>query len=479
MSKTNKINTLALTLLITGSIDSIRNLPANALFGSSLIFFFSIAAIVFLIPTALVSAELASNIDKEGGIYQWVRTAFGEKIGFLAVWLQWVNNIVWFPTILSFIAGTAIYLINPGLAQNKVYMMGSVLAVFWVLTLINLRGIRVSAKFTSFCTIAGLILPMTLIITLMVVWLFLGKPVEIHLTGSNIIPDWHQPGNWSLFNAAILSFAGMELATVHIHDVNNPQKTFPKALAFSALMILSTMVLGSLAIAFIVPSGQINLVNGTIQSFSYFLSAYHLGWLTPILTILLIIGSMGGLVSWIVSPVKGMAQAANHGFLPPAFGKNNNNGVPQNLMLVQAVLVSLACLSFMLFPSINGSYWFLSVLSTQMYILMYVLMFLAAFQLRKLIPYGKKTFRIPGKQFGLGIVCLLGLIGCALTLLTGFIPPEAINVGSTLRYVSLFSIGMIGMTLPVLFFYLYKARNDRRVAADAIQPDAEAVLETN
>jgi len=117
------LNTFALTMLITGAIDSIRNLPASALFGSTLIFFFIFSAIVFLIPAALVSAELASNISEKGGIYHWVKLAFGERVAFLATWLQWINTIAWFPTILSFIAGTAAYLIDPSLAQNKYYLV--------------------------------------------------------------------------------------------------------------------------------------------------------------------------------------------------------------------------------------------------------------------------------------------------------------------------------------------------------------------
>src|SRR5579863_4249534 len=96
LTKKAGLTTIPLTLLITGAIDSIRNLPAAALFGSSLVFFFFFAAIVFLIPTALVSAELSASME-EGGIYQWTRSAFGERIGFLAVWLQWINNVVWFP----------------------------------------------------------------------------------------------------------------------------------------------------------------------------------------------------------------------------------------------------------------------------------------------------------------------------------------------------------------------------------------------
>lgn len=458
MSNLSKLSTLALTLLITGAIDSIRNLPASALFGTTLIFFFIFSAIVFLIPTALVSAELSANVD-QGGIYQWTRLAYGENIGFLAVWLQWINNVIWFPTILSFIAGTAAYLIDPSLAQNKYYLISVVLAVFWMLTLVNLRGIRLSSKFTSFCAIVGLLIPMTLIVSLAVIWVYTGQPLQIHFTLANSFPSLHHSENWIALTAIMLSFTGMELATVHIKDVKNPRKTFPRALAYSTIIILFTMTLGSLAIAFVLPYNQINLVNGTIQTFAYFLSAYHLEFLTPIMTILLIIGSLGGIISWVISPVKGMNQAAQHGFLPPFFQKQNKHGVPQNLLITQAILVSIVCLSFLLFPSVNASYWLLSDLSTQLYILMYGLMFLAAIQLRRKYKYTTDAFVIPGKSFGTWTVCLLGLIGCTITLIVGFIPPSNIDIGSGLYYEILFCSGLAAMIFPIIFFYRYEKKN--------------------
>lgn len=460
--KFNKLNTFALTLFITGAIDSIRNLPAAALFGSTLIFFFIFAAIIFLIPTALVSAELAANANT-GGIYHWVRIAFGERVGFLAVWLQWVANIIWFPTILSFIAGTAAYLIEPSLAQNKVYLVSVILSVFWLLTIISLKGIRFSAKFTSFCAIMGLIIPMSLIITLLVIWIIIGKPLQIHLTSTNILPEWHQWSSWTALTAIMLSFAGMELATVHISDVQEPRKTFPKALALATVIILITMILGSLAIAFVLPYQQINLVNGTIETFAYFLSAFHLQWFLPILTFFLVIGSLGGIISWVVSPVKGLSQAAEQGFLPPFFERKNQYGVSQNLLITQAVLVSCVCFAFLFFPSVNGSYWLLTSLSTQLYILMYVLMFLSAIQLRSKIQYKEQTFTIPGKKFGFWGVCLVGLIGCLITLFVGFIPPHNINIGSNLYYELLFCTGMTVMITPIIFFYCYQAKYDKKL----------------
>lgn len=455
MANLTKLNTFALTLLITGAIDSIRNLPASALFGSTLIFFFIFSAITFLIPSALVSAELSANID-DGGVYQWGRLAFGEKVGFLAVWLQWINNVIWFPTILSFIAGTAAYLVDPSLAQNKFYLVGTILIVFWGLTLVNLKGIRLSSKFTSLCAIIGLIVPMVLIISLLVAWLLMGKPLQFHLTAANMLPNFKSSDNWIALTAIMLGFAGMELATVHVKDVNQPQKTFPRALAISSVIILVTMMLGSLAIAFVLPYDKINLVNGTIETFSYFLNAYHLNWLTPILTLLLVVGSLGGVVSWVVSPVKGLCQAAKHGFLPGFFEKQNSHGVPQNLLITQAVLVSIVCMAFLFLPSVNGSYWLLTALSTQLYMLMYVLMFLCALVLRDKRQHNPNCFTIPGKKFGLWLVCALGLIGCVITLIVGFIPPSNLNIGSDSFYELFFCGGIVAMLLPLIFFYWYQ-----------------------
>lgn len=457
MSTINKLNTFALTLLITGAIDSIRNLPAVALFGSSLIFFFIFAAVIFLIPTALVSAELAANVN-EGGVYHWTQLAFGKRIGFLAIWLQWINNLIWLPTILAFIAGTAAYMIDPALAQNKFYLVSAILCIFWFLTLINLKGVQLSSKFTSFCAITGLILPVSLMIILLAIWLVLGKPLQLHLTTSSIIPDVHNTDHWIALTAIILGFAGMELSTVHIKDVNQPQKTFPKALVFSTIIILTTMMLGSLAIAFVVPADQINLVNGTIQTFSYFLSAYHLSWLTPILTLLLVIGSLGGIISWVISPAKGLNQAAEHGFLPKALQQKNKHGVPQNLLIVQAIIVSIVCSAFLFLPSINGSYWLLGALSTQLYMLMYIIMFLAGIVLRRGKTYQAGCFTITNKRLGTYLTCGLGLLGCSIALFVGFIPPSNINIGSNFSYEVIFCGGMIGMIIPVLFFYWYQNR---------------------
>lgn len=476
MNTPQKIGTLALTLMITGSIDSIRNLPATALFGTTLIFFFLFAALFFLIPTALVSAELSANIG-EGGIYQWSKRAFGDKVAFLAIWLQWVNVVVWLPTILSFIAGTAAYLVSPALANNHYYLVSVIVSTFWLITWLNLRGINVSARFASLCTFLGLILPMTLIILMLGIWIAGGHPLQIHFAANNLLPDIHHMDNWIALTAIMIGFAGMELATVHIKSVDNPVSTFPRALAYASIIILLTMILGSLSIAFVLPYDQINIVNGTMQTFTYFLNAYHLQWMVPVLACMLVSGSIGGIINWVSSPVQGLAQAAQNGYLPAVFAKTNKNGVPHYLLIGQAILVSLISFSFLFFDSVNASYWLLTALSTQIYMFMYLLMFIVALRLRFKMTFSDDVFLIPGKTIGTVVTCIMGLIGCSITILVGFIPPDNFNVGSHWYYEMIFCGGMLAMLLPVFACYWYKAASSKTpsspadFASDNISPE--------
>ena len=156
------------------------------------------------------------------------------------------------------------------------------------------------------------------------------------------------------------AFLGMELATVHIRHIKDAQHKFPKALFWSVLIIATTMILGALSIAFILPANQIHLVDGVMQAFSRFFHAYHLRWMVPVIAIALLAGSLGGMVNWIISPAKGLMQAAEHGYLPKFFQKLNTNQVPSHLLITQAVLVSVVCLVFLLVPTVNGSYWLLT-----------------------------------------------------------------------------------------------------------------------
>lgn len=455
---TKKISFYSLVILIIAAIDSIRNLPAAALFGSSMIFFFVFSALVFLIPTAFIAAELSATFPEKGGVYHWVRTAFGEKWAMLAIWLQWINTMAWYPTILSFIAGTAAYLINPNLAQNKAYLVSFILIVFWGLTLINLKGLHISALINNVCAMIGTIIPMIFLITLGIIWVSKGQPLQIHLDTDHLIPSLSQSTNWISLIAIMASFLGMELSGVHVNDIREPQKNFPRAVLLASFFIFATMVLGSLAIAFVLPEKDINLVSGVMQVFSNFFEVFGIQVLTPVLTLMIVVGSIGSITNWLISPAKGLLHAAEFGFLPRFFTHKNKAGVASHILLAQAILVSLFCLIFLLVPSVNAFYWFLTALSTELYMIMYILMFSSAVKLHYSYVNRPKTFKIPGKHWGMWITALLGLFGCTTTIIVSFFPPGNVDIGSSARYLSMICIGNILTISPVFLFYWYKRR---------------------
>lgn len=453
------LSVFSLVLITVGSVDSIRNLSSIALFGSSLIFFFIIATIFFLLPITLISAELSTTWPEQGGIYVWVKHAFGKQFGFLAIWFQWIENVIWYPTILSFSAATLGYLISPSLATNKIFLVCIILTAFWGTTAINLFGVRNSMRFSSFCTLIGLLLPMMIIIGLGASWVISGKPLQLSFNSQSMFPNFHNPQMWMALTGTMMSFCGLEIATVHAHAVNQPHRAFPRALFISILILLFTQGCGSLVIALVLPNKDINLLTGIVQICSTFLTAYNLQWIMPFMIVIIIIGTVGTLCNWILAPSTGLSIAALEGNLPQRLARRNRRHSPHNILILQAIVVTLLMLVFLLIPNVSDSYWLLTVITTQLYMLMYIIMFAAALYLRFKHPNQHRPFRIPGKNFGILIVAAIGIVGALTTLIAGFVPPTDMHQPSqAFSYETMLAAGLIIMSLPPFILYRLKYR---------------------
>ncbi len=447
-AKKHALSIFGLTMLTVGSVDSLRNLPATALFGSQLVAFFLLSAVFFLFPAALVSAELSSGWPQQGGIYVWVKAAWGKKVGFLAIWLQWISNVIWYPAILTFVAGSFGYLINPQLANNPYFLWGVIVVCFWGTTMINVFGMHASVILSNICVIFGLLIPMILLLGLGACWALGQQHYHVIFSAKSLLPHWQDRNLWVALTAIMLSFCGIEIATVHANDVEKPQHAFPRSLAYSSLIIISTLILGSLVIAIMIPQSEINLVAGIMQTFEVLCKTYHITWMMPVVSVMLVLGGLGGVSNWIIAPTKGLLIAAQDGYLPAVFQRMNKHGAPVVMLYTQAVLVTVLSGLYFFMPSVNGSYWLLTVLAAQLYMAMYFLMFLSAIKLRLHEHLQPRLFCIPGGFLTLLIVCLMGIFGVSLTVAIGFIPPTNINVGSTLMYECMLVVGLILLCLP-------------------------------
>ena len=163
---------------------------------------------------------------------------------------------------------------------------------------------------------------------------------------------------------------------------------------------------------------------------------------------MLLLGSLGAMVNWLISPANSLAQAAKHAPLIHHLSQHNKHQVPQKMLILQAIIVSVLCSVFFLLPSLNGAVWFLLDLSTQIYVLMYLILFISALLL---FTKSSKEFTILKHKKCAQCIALLGIIGTLMTLVVGFIPPSSINVGSSLYFEALFALGLLLMIAPCWF----------------------------
>lgn len=455
-NKSNKsLGVLSLVMINVIAIDSLRNLPSNAATGLHIIFYYLLAGLVFLLPCILITAELATNRPKTGGAYIWVRDAFGARYGFLTIWLQWIYNVIWYPTILSFIAVNVAYLFNPALVHNDAYMVPMIIAMFTLSTLANSFGMKLSSFVSTVSAIIGTLIPMIVIIILGVAWLDSTRAIAIQPTMANFLPTTLSGSNAAFLVVVFFSLMGFEMSSVHAGDVKKPKSDYPKALVYSSLIVLLTMILASAAIAIVVPTSDLNIVSGLDQAFGLFLNSFHLKWLLPIVIIFMIIGGFGGMSAWVIGPSKGLMVAAQDNCAPAAFGKSNKHGAPSTMLWAQWAVVVVLCLLFVCFKSFNTWYWILSDLTAQLALLFYVLMFAAAIKLRYITEPKADTFRIPGGNVGIWLTGLVGIAACVFAIIIGLIPPTNMQITHIGWYEALLIGGcIIFSAIPLLIYKL-------------------------
>ncbi len=466
------LGVVALAMINVAAMVSPRNLPMMAEYGWSLIFFTLLAVVVFLVPVSLAISELATAWPRRGGVYPWVREAFRGRAGFLAVWCDWSENLAWFPTVLAFTAGSFAYVFEPSLANNNVFLVCVMLTVFWGATLLSFKGIGATSWVGGIGTILGAIVPAVLIILLGIIFLADGNPSEIPFSGDALIPDLGLT-NLVFLTGAILMFAGMEVAAFHADQAKDPAHSFPRAIALAGVIMVVFTILGSLALAWVVPQHEISLVGGLMQAFEALFDALDVGWLLIPTAILITIGGIAHMVPWIIGPAEGLATVSRSGEAPRSWAKENRSGAPVRVLTAQAVGTTLFCLVFLFVPSVSTSYWILSVLTAQVILIMYALIFAAVLRLRYTQPDVPRPFRIPGGIVGVWITAGVGLAGAAFSFVLGFIPPDQLKTGNTATYVLGILAGLIVLAAPP-FFVGRKPSAPPAVTTDTAEGAAEA-----
>ncbi len=458
------ISWVALALMTTSSVASLRPSPTMAVYGLASIFLYVVPAIVFLLPTALVSAELASGWN--GGVYNWVSEGLSKPMGFLAVWCQFAMTIFYYPSLLGFVASTLAYVINPDLASSGVWTAIVIMVCYWAGVWVSSRGTSGVAGLASGGLIIGTLVPGALLVILGIAFLGQGNESAAPMTSSHLLPAWAGLSSLVLIVNNFLSYSGMEMNAVHVSSLRKPGKEFPRAMFLSMALVLVIFILPALAISWIVPAEELSLTAGVMQAFDAVFAAFNSQWLTPILGIMLVAASLGGMLTWLAGPSRGLLLISRtEGYLPPFLQKLNKHGVQQNILVTQGLVTTVIALAYALIPDVSSVYWIFSVITTQVYLIMYLLMFVAAVRLRRNQPDHPRGYKAPM----LTGLCGVGFAASLSALLIGFVPSSQFGGGSVGVYLAIVGGGALGLGLlvPYLFYRFRKPswKTETEVAA--------------
>lgn len=459
------LNLFRLVMINIIAVDSLRNLSLTAQAGWMAISFYIIAGIFFLLPCALIVSELATAWPKTGGIYLWTKQAFGARIGFIILFLQWFYNLVWFPSICGFIAGIIAYLVAPSLGlsaqflvNNPYYMITMSLLMYWGATYVSLRGLKASSMISLIGAIVGTLIPMFVMIGLAFLWWLTGHGISHPPTLDESLPSFSNINHWAVFLTVMFSLLGLEMSAIHAGNVKKPHKNFPKAMLISALIIIVSLILANIALL-IVSSNQdqmVDPVSGLIYSFGYFFDKFHIGWMRYVMALTLILGAFSTMSTWIMGLSRGFLVAGEDRLLPEFLVKRNKHRAPNRILWAQGGVFSLLCLSYILLPSVHSAYWFLSDLTAQLALIAYIGMFFAAIKLRLSYAVKPNQFVIPGgvkMTIGLSIIALFV---CIASIIVGFIPTPDVAMPNA-SFIELLAAGIIiALGIPYIWTKLVK-----------------------
>lgn len=418
------LGTFDLVLLNVAAVIGLRWLSTAAQAGPSSLSLWVIACLCFFVPSGLAVQELSSRIPHEGGLYLWTKAAFGETQGFLVGWAYWLQNLVFFPSLLLFICGVMLHIVGgSALAESRLYNGLACIALMWGTTLLNVLGLK-RAKWLQ--NLGGI---STIAITVLVLgggiasWWRFGSATP--LSASSLTPHLTSVPMLNSFAILILAYVGLELGPVLGDEIRDAPRAIRRALLVSGAVIAVTYIAGTLALLVALPAAQISSIGGIPEAMEAIGHRSGLPLFGMIVAILLTLASAGGLGAWVTGTARlPFVMGLGH-YLPERLGAvHPKYGSPHVALLAQATAASVILLASISGSAIREAYLLLIDMTVALNCVVWVYLFAAVPVLRHRAGSGNVGVTlIPGGRLVCWLVTGLGLAATSFAAVVSLIPP--------------------------------------------------------
>lgn len=400
------LHSLDMTLFTVCAILVVDQLAASASIGVQSIFWWVLTLVLFFIPYGLITAELGSTYPQEGGIYAWVRRAFGPVWAGRTAWLWWVNVALWMPSVYILFAGVLAELVAPGMALWIQILI--TLGLTWLTVGVNIVALDVGKWIPNIGAAFKAVI--MLAIGLGGVAYALRHGVANAFTLETLRPQWG--ASLAFLPVILYNFLGFELMSGAGEEMDDPAHDVPWAITRAGVVIAFFYIFATVGILLALPVEDIGLIEGLTDTFRRLFGAGPAGdVIVAVLGVMALYTFVANMVTWTIGANRSAAEAAHRGDLPAIFARlHPRHQTPANsAVLGGAIATGVLVLYGLLAQSAEDFFWTTFAFSSVVFLLPYLLLFLAFLRLRRIDADLPRPYRVPGGggvATGLSLLCM-------------------------------------------------------------------------
>jgi glutamate:GABA antiporter len=419
------LRSLDMTLFTVCAILVMDTLAPSAAIGASSISWWLITLVLFFIPYGLITAELGTMIPEQGGLYVWIKNAFGEKWAARTTWLYWINVALWMPSVYILFAGMFAQLFFPEMGLWVQILIGILMT--WLTVWIGTITLD-SGKWIP--NLGAIIKALIMVVIGVGAFFFAAKNgVANDLSFKNILPSWG--AGLAFLPVIVYNFMGFELMSGASAEMKNPGRDIPRAIIISGALIAVFYLLGTVGILMALPLDQLGLISGIIDTLKAILGSTGVGGAVVIgLGVAALFSFLANMVTWTIGANRTAAEAAKENELPAVFGKEHPvHKTPVGAFLLTGIVSTVVMVLYgFMAGNAEDLFWTLFAFSSMVFLLPYLALFPAFLKLRKSHPNVTRPYKVPGgNTFAaiLAVICELFIIQALVFFI--WVPGEPID----------------------------------------------------
>ena len=412
------VDAILATVCITLVAESVA--PTAAI-GNSQYFWWIFLILAFCIPYGMISAELGTTYQSEGGMYDWVKRAFGAKWASRVAWNYWINFPLWIASLA--VAVTDVVAGIFGIELSIIWLLILQLGYTWLVSFLGTHRIGESKWIVNTGTVFKILFMVALGLLGIYVYFKTGESANPIKSVSDLLPTMDLAG-LSFISVIIFNFLGFEVVATFTNDMENPKKEIPKALIIGGALM---------ALFYILPATGINIAMSTeaaeaagiTDSFAILLTS--LGFSEPVIrTVVITVGLMfiytmvANIASWSFGVNSVAKYAAEDGSMPKIFAKENKEGVAYMASIMNGIVASIICVIGIILGLVSESasnlFWTFFSLSLVTLLISYIPLFLAFLKLRK-VDNTERVYKVPGGKVVLNLITWVPLVLLVLSII--------------------------------------------------------------